>query len=181
MSGKRGGPGSLAPQDRALWDEVKKSIRPLRKPRPRNADVATAPPEPKPASQRAKPAKQAVPPPAVREAPKPPPLTKLDRRMKSRVARGRVEIDARLDLHGMTLERARPRLASFLAQVQSRGLSLVLVITGKGASGRGALKHEVPHWLSLPDFRALVIGFEEAAINHGGAGALYVRIRRLRS
>jgi DNA-nicking Smr family endonuclease len=80
----------------------------------------------------------------------------------------------------MTLERARSRLASFIREAQSRGYALVLVITGKGVSGRGALKHEVPHWLALAEFRALVVGFEEAAINHGGAGALYVRIRRRR-
>jgi DNA-nicking Smr family endonuclease len=58
------------------------------------------------------------------------------------------------------------------------------VITGKGGivgSGRGALRREVPQWLALPEFRPLVIGFEEAAATHGGAGALYVRIRRSRS
>jgi DNA-nicking Smr family endonuclease len=83
----------------------------------------------------------------------------------------------------MTLERARDRLAAFLLSAQSRGASLVLVITGKGTSGegqRGALRREVPHWLSLPEFRTLVIGFEEAGTGHGGSGALYVRIRRAR-
>jgi DNA-nicking Smr family endonuclease len=110
-------------------------------------------------------------------------LTKLDRRTRQRVARGRVEIDARLDLHGMTLERARSRLGTFLASAQARGAGLALVITGKGSASqrhgeRGALRREVPHWLSLPEFRPLVIGFEEAAPSHGGAGALYVRIRR---
>jgi DNA-nicking Smr family endonuclease len=59
----------------------------------------------------------------------------------------------------------------------------VLVITGKGrtsaaASERGVLRRQVPLWLSLPEFRSLVVGFEEAHIGHGGEGALYVRIRR---
>ena len=80
-----------------------------------------------------------------------------------------------------TLERARSRLSSFLREAQARGHGLVLVITGKGVSGRGALKHEVPQWLALADFRPLVIGYEEAAINHGGSGALYVRVRRRRA
>jgi len=110
--------------------------------------------------------------------PKPPPLAALDRRTRGRVARGRIDIDARLDLHGHTLERARPRLERFIAAAQADGASLVLVITGKG--GSGALRREAPLWLSSPDLRALVIGFEEAAQNHGGAGALYVRIRRPR-
>ena len=56
----------------------------------------------------------------------------------------------------------------------------MLVITGKGTAGgeRGVLRRQVPQWLSLPEFRTFVIGFEEAHIGHGGEGALYVRIRR---
>ena len=177
MSGKRSGPG-LGPEERALWDEVKKSIKPLKKAR---VAVEEAPVRPAPPERRKKPPVTAISAPPGREAPKPPPLAKLDRRAKSRVARGRIEIDARLDLHGMTLERARSRLSSFLREAQARGHGLVLVITGKGVSGRGALKHEVPQWLALADFRPLVIGYEEAAINHGGSGALYVRVRRRRA
>jgi DNA-nicking Smr family endonuclease len=178
MSGKRG--TGLGPEDRALWEEVKKSIKPLKNPRAvKTATDDETPPPPLPARLK-KPSGAAVSSPPMREAPKPPPLAKLDRRSKSRVARGRIEIDARLDLHGMTLERARTRLAGFLREAQARGHALVLVITGKGTAGRGALKHEVPLWLSLAEFRSLVIGFEEAAINHGGSGALYVRIRRRR-
>jgi len=179
MSAKRGGPG-LGPEDRVLWDEVKKSIKPLKKSRPVKQAVTESVPQSTPSAKQQKPVSTAVSAPSARETPKPPPLAKLDRRAKSRVARGRIEIDARLDLHGMTLERARSRLASFIREAQARGHALVLVITGKGAAGRGALKHEVPHWLALAEFRALVIGFEEAAINHGGSGALYVRIRRRR-
>ncbi len=61
---------------------------------------------------------------------------------------------------------------------------VVMVITGKGArgsddtGGRGVLKRMVPLWLGLPEFRSLVIGFESAAIGHGGEGALYVSLRR---
>jgi DNA-nicking Smr family endonuclease len=105
-----------------------------------------------------------------------PPLAALDRRTRSRLARGRIEIDARLDLHGLTLHRAHARLRSFLSNAQVRGHRLVLVITGKG--GSGAMHREVPHWLSLPEMRALVIGYEPASAAHGGDGALYVRVRR---
>ena len=179
MSGRRTGPGEIEPADRALWDAIKKSVKPLKSVKPRPAKPAAMPVKPDAApAAREKPAK----PPAAQipkpSAPKPPPLATLDRRTRSRVARGRVGIDARLDLHGLTLERARPRLASFLASAQASGAGLVLVITGKG--GTGALRREVPFWLSSPESRALVIGFEEAAPSHGGAGALYVRIRRRR-
>ncbi len=83
----------------------------------------------------------------------------------------------------MTQTRAHRALSSFLQRAHSDGLTFVLVITGKGRatgaeSERGVLRRQVPQWLSLPEFRSLVVGFEEAHIGHGGEGALYVRIRR---
>ena len=114
-----------------------------------------------------------------------PPLAPLGRRERSQLSRGRKEIDARLDLHGMTQTRAHRALSGFLQRAHSDGLTFVLVITGKGKMGaeseRGVLRRQVPQWLSLPEFRSLVVGFEEAHIGHGGEGALYVRIRRSRS
>jgi DNA-nicking Smr family endonuclease len=116
--------------------------------------------------------------------PAPPPLAPLGRRERSQLSRGRKEIDARLDLHGMTQTRAHRVLSDFLHRAHADGLTFVLVITGKGKMGlepeRGVLRRQVPQWLSLPEFRTLVVGFEEAHIGHGGAGALYVRIRRIR-
>jgi DNA-nicking Smr family endonuclease len=112
-------------------------------------------------------------------------LAPLGRREKSRLSRGRSEIDARLDLHGMTQTRAHRALHGFLQRAHGEGHTFVLVITGKGKVGggeaaRGVLRRQVPQWLSLPEFRSLVVGFEEAHIGHGGEGALYVRIRRPR-
>ena len=116
--------------------------------------------------------------------PAPPPLAPLGRRERSQLSRGRKEIDARLDLHGMTQTRAHRVLSDFLHRAHADGLTFVLVITGKGKMGaeseRGVLRRQVPQWLGLPEFRTLVVGFEEAHIGHGGAGALYVRIRRAR-
>ncbi len=108
--------------------------------------------------------------------------------MKQRVARGREPIDARIDLHGMTQSRAHAVLFDFLRRAQADGARIVLVVTGKGAkrgqgdggAERGVLKRQVPHWLSLPEFRPLIVGFDDAHIGHGGEGALYVRLRRQR-
>jgi DNA-nicking Smr family endonuclease len=175
MSSRRG-PRGLDAEDRILWGEIVKSIKPLRKGR---ADV----PLPEAATDRPREQKPRAEPKPPRSVPKPPPLANLDRRTRNRLARGRVEIDARLDLHGLTLARAYARLSSFLPSAQAQGASLVLVITGKGGAPggeRGALRREVPQWLSRPEFRPLVIGFEEAAPVHGGTGALYVRVRRVR-
>jgi DNA-nicking Smr family endonuclease len=111
-----------------------------------------------------------------------PPLAPLGRRERSQLSRGRKEIEARLDLHGMTQSRAHRALSGFLQRAHLDGLTFVLVITGKGKMGadseRGVLRRQVPQWLSQPEFRPLVVGFEEAHVGHGGEGALYVRVRR---
>ena len=111
-----------------------------------------------------------------RSKPEPPPLAPIGRRERSHLSRGRKEIDARLDLHGMTQTRAHRALFGFLQRAHHDGLTFVLIITGKGKIGaeseRGVLRRQVPQWLGLPEFRSLVVGFEEAHIGHGGEGAL---------
>ncbi len=112
-----------------------------------------------------------------------PPPAALTRRERSQLSRGRKDIDARIDLHGMTQTRAYRALLRFLQDASGDGLAFVLVITGKGRakgvdSERGVLRRQVPQWLALPEFRSLVVGFDEAHLGHGGEGALYVRLRR---
>ena len=177
---------SLSEEERALWESVAKQIKPLRR-KPRAAKQAEAHNMEKPASSRPgipspKPTGSAKILPAAKS--EPPKLAPLGRRERSQLSRGRKEIDARLDLHGMTQTRAHRALSIFLQRAHSDGLTFVLVITGKGKTGanseRGVLRRQVPQWLGLPEFRSLVVGFEEAHIGHGGEGALYVRIRRAR-
>ena len=110
------------------------------------------------------------------------PLSPLGRRKRSRVARGKEQIDGRLDLHGLTQSEAHATLLRFLRTASARQARLVLVITGKGSGegGRGVLRRQLPHWLALPEFRSLVIGFEQASVRHGGDGAWYVSVRRSR-
>lgn len=112
--------------------------------------------------------------PPVKPAPAP-----LETRLRRRLARGAADVDARIDLHGMTQERAHRMLLGFLRQSRARGHRLVLVITGKGGTEpRGVLRRVVPLWLGEAAFREIVIGYENASRRHGGEGALYVRIRR---
>jgi DNA-nicking Smr family endonuclease len=178
---------SLSEEERALWESVAKQTKPLRK-KPRAAKASANSPDAE-APVAAKPTASPKPLPSAKifRTPKPqvpaaPPLVPLGRRERSQLSRGRKEIDARLDLHGMTQTRAHRALSGFLQRAHSDGLTFVLVITGKGKMGaeseRGVLRRQVPQWLSLPEFRTLVVGFEEAHIGHGGEGALYVRIRR---
>ncbi|ATP11751.1 DNA mismatch repair protein MutS [Bartonella henselae] len=104
----------------------------------------------------------------------------FDRVVHRKIAKGHYSIEARLDLHGCMQEEAYFFLKKFLQSSQQNGLRYVLVITGKGRSpgSNGVLYQSVPHWLSTPAFRYYVHAFEQAARQHGGDGALYVRLRR---
>lgn len=178
---------ALSEEERALWELVAKQVKPLRKKRVVKPEPAEGAPAP---VKVAAPRKIASVSPAALKPAKPtpppvPPLAPLGRRERSQLRRGRKEIDARIDLHGMTQTRAHGALSAFLHRASHDGMTFVLVITGKGRTvgpeaERGILRRQVPLWLGLPEFRSLVVGFEEAHIGHGGAGALYVRIRRTR-
>jgi len=194
----------LTQEDRALWEKVKQTAKPLRAPasRTRKPEAATgaapadsaADPTRKAAAE-AKPARQN---PQIPKAPGPakaaakpgiraPVLNPLDRRTVQRIARGATTIDGRIDLHGLTQRDAHGRLLQFLSASQARGDKVVLVITGKGSRQPGepdsyreigVLRRAVPLWLQEPGFRTLVVGYERAHKSHGGDGALYIRLRR---
>jgi DNA-nicking Smr family endonuclease len=175
----------LSEEEHALWSSVAKQIKPLRK-KQRAMAALTMQPSVE-AEAAAKIAVHPKPVPTTTPAskkPLTPPLAPISRRERSQLSKGKKQIEARLDLHGMTQARAHRALSGFLHQAHGDGLTFVLVITGKGKIGadpeRGVLRRQVPQWLSQPEFRTLVVGFEEAHLGHGGAGALYVRIRRSR-
>ena len=185
MSGDDKPPRRLSNDDEALWHTVTRTIVPLKR-RIRRGEPegvrALAKLQVKP---QAKPAPKSPLSPRVQAGPAlkvPLPLMPIDRRLKQRLARGQIEIDGRIDLHGRTLSEAHAALLRFLHRAQGEGARTVLVITGKGGldpeRGRGVLRRHVPLWLTLPDLRAYVLAVEEAHIAHGGAGALYVRLRR---
>ncbi|NVO13012.1 MAG: Smr/MutS family protein [Rhodoplanes sp.] len=173
----------LSDDEHRLWAGVVRSVRPLHPARasvtPLPADTGTpATVESRPATRPATPSRSVRP--SDTSAPA---LAPLGRRDTRRLVRGHTDIDARLDLHGMTQSEAHAALRGFVSRAQMQGARYVLVITGKGGDGdglgRGVLRRQVPLWLQLPEFRTCVAGFD-AAVGHGGAGALYVRIRRPR-
>lgn len=182
---------ALSEDERTLWKRVTETLTPLEKKRCKLVRVAIKddPIPPAPIAAAPKPVKNKPAPtrpparPARPTPPAAPPLAPLDRRMLQQLARGKVSIDGKIDLHGMTQAEAYGRLHSYLAGAQARGRKVILVITGKGGDGyggegRGILRRMVPMWLQMPEYRPIVTGFEEAHGSHGGAGALYVRIRR---
>ena len=102
----------------------------------------------------------------------------LDRASAERLKRGRYPIEARLDLHGMTQAEAHRALAGFVAGSRAIGRRCVLVITGHGRISGGILKAAVPRWLSEPDLRRHVLAITPAQQRDGGAGALYLLLRK---
>ena len=188
---------TLTPDEVSLWTHVTKHVAPIEKQKAKAEPVAEAIapiPELKTVSPPAKMVRATksvapAPPPPPKAAPAIPPLAPLEKRLRQRLSRGAQPIDSVIDLHGKRQDEAHEALRRFVLGAHQMGYSVILVVTGKGASGtddhgifeeRGVLRRTVPHWLRMPDMRPFVIGFEPAAPHHGGSGALYVRIRRKR-
>ena len=188
---------SLSPEEADLWRSVARTARPLHShpiplpepaPAPEPPPLAHARPRLSPfllGEKHRKPEKHDLAPglsDLVAQAP-----LRMDAGTHARMTRGKLQPEARIDLHGMTLAEAHPELIRFILNAQSAGLRLVLVITGKGKPGPdhgpipiryGVLKHQVPHWLRLPPLGPAVLQVTEAHLRHGGTGAYYVYLRR---
>lgn len=173
----------LKPDERQIWGKVIKTVTPLHPSREDLEAELNAEPARQTATRSAPSLQMPVPRPATNIA-KPPPA---DRSAERRLRRGRVDIDARIDLHGMTQAAARTALGHFLHAARSRGFRAVLVITGKGKAGvrnreageapSGVIRRRFPEWLAEPELRHLVSGYAGAHRRHGGDGAFYVMIR----
>ena len=187
----------LTPDEIALWRQVAETAqrlhperdthdRPAPKPTPRKTPTKRA--DPFTVGMAAKPrsdnAHNLVPPLSERLADAP---VHMDRKAYTRLRRGKLRPEARIDLHGMTLDRAHGTLTAFILRAQAQGKRLVLVITGKGRDRdeggpipvrRGVLRHQVPAWLSAPPLAQAVLQVSQAHISHGGEGAYYVYLRR---
>ena len=114
---------------------------------------------------------------------------RMDNKAFGRLKRGKLVPEGRIDLHGMTLDQAHSALNLYILRAQAAEKRLVLVITGKGKAKQdhgpipvrqGVLRHQVPHWLTLPPLAQAVLQIAEAHVSHGGSGAFYVYLRRNR-
>lgn len=170
----------LSHEDRIIWARIARTVEAYPgKEIPEDDWFAVEAPTPAPPPSKERPVKLAQPLPATKASPRQPPHP-IEKPVVRKLAKGRLPIDGRIDLHGLTQSEAHNLLFGFLARAHERGLRHVLVITGKGASrgSEGALKRAVPVWLTKPEFRFLISGHEDAARGHGGEGALYIRLRR---
>lgn len=185
--GRQDKEGKLSAEDRILWGRVAKSTRPMagRMADMEIFDAALAAEAESRENTRTDKAKAAAAPSDPQNAPAPAKQPSgqhqpLERPVKRKIAKGRLALEARIDLHGLIQSEAHGMLLDFLLRAHGRGLRHVLVITGKGSSmgSEGALKRAVPLWFSKPEFRFLISSYETAAQHHGGDGALYIRLSR---
>ncbi|MCH9808976.1 MAG: Smr/MutS family protein [Alphaproteobacteria bacterium] len=203
---KKQSPGSLSDEDLMLWQHLTNTLHPLDARNKRITPVSFdepgfTPTPPAPHAKHteiphAKPQKTGAHAPRQREknASVPPQLSRFDPRQARKIRAGRIQIESKLDLHGMRQHQAHGALRSFLMRAHARKQKWVLVITGKGtfardtdaahsdghvwdAPQRGVLRRSVPMWLEEPDLRSIVVSYTAAAVHHGGEGALYVQLR----
>nr|CAD6429642.1 DNA mismatch repair protein MutS [Rhizobium sp. Q54] len=178
----------LRPEERILWGKVAKSTRALPARQDEvaeyEAEITAMLAAEEAALARPAPPQDVVSPPGNQlSAPRPAPSHQpLEKPVHRKLAKGRLSIEARIDLHGLFQDEAHDLLLDFLFRAHERGMRHVLVITGKGSSmgSEGVLRRTVPLWFSKPEFRFLISSYEWAARHHGGEGALYVRLSRPR-
>lgn len=170
-------------RDSDLWRYVTRNVTPYRPQRHPTPDPERLEPEPRMVPDREADFSAPSPPPAKR-APLPLKLgavAAMDKRTGQRFKRGDMPIDGRIDLHGMTLDQAHAALTGFIRRSYAQGARCVVVVTGKGgAQGTGKIRRETPDWLNRPDLRPLILAVTEARQHHGGGGALYVLLKRVR-
>ena len=174
----------LSPEEQALWRKVVETVRPLHgaAPEPRSLAPANAAAAPRmPTSVR----RPMAPPPAP-QAPKPQPGSTLDASWDRRLSRGLVQPDITVDLHGHNLATAYTLLDQRLERAVASGARLMLLITGKPPTSdrrpvaRGAIRAAVGDWLAASRHAADIAAVRNAHPRHGGAGALYIVLRRRR-
>jgi DNA-nicking Smr family endonuclease len=159
--------------DRAIWAEAMRDVIPLRgRRRPALPDATEPRSDPPPAANGA----------PSSEASQPAAFGGIDRANAERLKRGRHPIEARLDLHGMTQAEAHGEFVAFVEACCRAGRRCVLVITGRGMGpdGPGVLKTAVPRWLEEAGLRRRILAHADAQPRDGGAGALYLLLRRQR-
>lgn len=178
-------------EEQALWRDVTKDVKPLKKPRktPVIPLKAEDMPPPKPKTPKTnihisvpdiRPNLPLKPAPSVKEQKSGQQMSATQRK---KLEQGNLSIDARLDLHGLTLALAHDRLLRFILAQYKKQARCLLVITGKGArdetgKGQGVIRKNLPHWLDTPDIAPLILSLTPAHAQHGGSGAFYVYLRR---
>lgn len=192
----------LSAEDQELWDRVRASTQAIRasnlEPQRFDPDASLPAVEPrsirkaksvvlgKPVGKSRGPAHDLAP--AIHDVIRQTPV-QMDQKSFGKLKRGKLRPEGKIDLHGMTLDRAHPALTGFVMNAHANGKRLILVVTGKGKQRdeggpipvrHGVLRHQVPQWLAMQPLKSVVLQVAQAHVSHGGGGAYYVYLRRHR-
>jgi DNA-nicking Smr family endonuclease len=171
----------LNDEERALWRRAVRDVAPAKRPRVLAAPASSPAGERQPAEKRAQETRSSPPTGRVAAERAHAIVGGGDPGLDRRAARGRLAIEARLDLHGLTQTEAERRLVPFLARARADGARLVLVITGIGRGGdaprQGVLRTRFFEWVEAAPARAHIARVAPASRRDGGAGAFYVFLK----
>lgn len=172
----------LGAEERALWAKVIATVRPIAPRAKSEAPEAPIsedlPKAPKPAAKRKPPAPVAAP------RPRAVPGTTLDGTWDRKLGKGAVAPDIIVDLHGHNLATAYDLLDRRLEEAVTDGARVILLVTGRAPQGdrhpvaRGAIRAAVGDWLAASRHARHIAAIRGAHPRHGGAGALYIILRR---
>ena len=170
--------------DFQLWQIVKDSVVPIKRKSPNTPDTKDVAPIKIDAKQlkqiAAKKIAYASTNPRCSSSQSAGTIQAIETNLYKKIAKGRIEIDAKLDLHEMNQDQAIVALRRFLARSKKEGHRTVLIITGKGRNGNGVLRARLPQWVRSAEFSNIIGGIESADHRHGGEGAFYLRIKKER-
>ena len=162
----------------ALWKTATRNVSPLVRMKPQPAKPSAAEPS---AVVKSKPVERVHAPVKKPVVAKPFSIPALfDAETERRLQKNQARVEARMDLHGMTEVEAHRALVDFVTISSRKGFRLILIITGKGAEGRGVLKKNLPLWIEGPALRRYIAATRPALDRHGGEGAIYLMLKRKR-
>jgi DNA-nicking Smr family endonuclease len=108
-------------------------------------------------------------------------ISGVSRSIMKKLKRGKLPIQAHMDLHGLTKNDAEAAVRRFLINSHHRGLRCVLIVHGRGLNSPDSipvLKERLPVWLNRGPARKIVMAFSSAQPYDGGTGAIYVLLRK---
>ena len=106
----------------------------------------------------------------------------VDGNLAGKLRKGKLEIEGKLDMHGLTQDKAFTNLIRFIDSAWVAEKRCVLVVTGKGSlkDGGGVLRNKLPIWLNSPQIRSKILMFTKAQPKDGGSGASYILLKKKR-
>ncbi|MDG1522342.1 MAG: Smr/MutS family protein [Hellea sp.] len=168
MTDKNENPRILSPDEKSIWKKVARTIAPRKSEKGHGAS--------RPLFSKIE-FENMLRLPVERKGPKEKNKLKIEINQDKKTRRGRVQIEAQIDLHDMTQPQARTKLHQMIKTAKTSNKKCILVITGKGLRGEGVLRGSFVKWVNDSEVRDLIATYASAHKKHGGIGAWYIFLK----